>query len=67
MRPWSSGYGDKAEWAQVKEAFQHWNLDSGSGFAGQDAANFDPRLVEIALEIAKAMSGQVGSTKRDGR
>ena len=30
-------FGEKAEWVDLKEAFQHWNVDRGSAFATQEA------------------------------
>ncbi|TWT86778.1 hypothetical protein Mal64_36080 [Pseudobythopirellula maris] len=50
-------FGDKAEWSEVKEAFQHWNIDKGSTFIEQDAKDVDPQILLTALEIAKAISG----------
>lgn len=51
-------YGDEAEWKEVKEAFQHWNIDKGSYFSSQNSQDFDPKLFETAIEIASIMSSK---------
>lgn len=56
-----NAFGDKAEWSEVKEAFQHWNIDKGSTFIDQDAKDVDPQILQTALDIAKAISGAKGS------
>lgn len=52
-------FGEKASWQEVKDAFQHWNIDSGSYFIRQDARDFDPKIVELALGLARAASGRL--------
>ncbi len=54
-------YGDKAQWTELKEVFQHWNLDRISAFSGLDAAQFDPKFVDALTEIAKATAAVKGS------
>ncbi|MEL7083153.1 MAG: hypothetical protein AAGM36_01520, partial [Cyanobacteria bacterium J06597_1] len=49
-------YGDKIEREEVREVFQHWNIDSGSFFKGQDPKDFDPMIFDLAIEIAKSIS-----------
>lgn len=44
------------EWEKVKEVFQHWNIDKGSAFAEQNGDNFDPKLLQTAVEIAKVLN-----------
>lgn len=44
------------EWDKVKEVFQHWNIDKGSAFAEQNGDNFDPKLLQTAVEIAKVLN-----------
>lgn len=51
-------YGANAEWKDVKEAFQNWNIDKGSHFIGQTQADFDPKIFTLAIEIAKSLSGK---------
>jgi len=49
-------FGDNLEWKEVKEAFQHWNIDRGSSFLTQDTGQFDPKLFETALDLAKVLT-----------
>lgn len=51
-------HGSAVDWAEVKEVFQHWNIDKGSQFIGQQAADLDPQLFAMAIEIAKAILAQ---------
>lgn len=50
--------GSAIDWAEVKDVFQHWNIDKGSQFIGQQAADFDPQIFAMAVEIAKAVLAQ---------
>lgn len=59
-----NAFGDKAEWQSVKEALQHWNIDRGSAFLSQDPAQFDPKLLESAVEIAKTIAAAHGDAKK---
>jgi hypothetical protein len=51
-------FPDKTEWSEIKEAFQHWNIDSGSSFKAQKAADIDPQIFQTAVEVAKTMAGR---------
>jgi hypothetical protein len=53
-----NAYGDEAEWKEVKEALQHWNIDKGSSFASQDSKQFDPQLVEALVQLVKAAAAK---------
>lgn len=46
-------FGDKTQWAELKEVFQHWNIDRSSSFSGLDASSFDPRFIDSIIEFAK--------------
>ena len=48
--------GKDIDWSELKEAFQHWNIDKGSAFSLQNSDDFDPKLLERALELAKVLS-----------
>jgi hypothetical protein len=48
--------GAAVDWKEVKEAFQHWNIDKGSNFIGQQATEFDPQVLTLALELARTIS-----------
>ncbi|ASR46581.1 hypothetical protein B4V02_07775 [Paenibacillus kribbensis] len=50
-------YGEKAEWNEIKEAFQHWNIDNGSSFISQSTKDFDPELIQNLIEFTKAIKG----------
>lgn len=49
-------YGSDATAQDVKEVFQHWNMDNDSAFSSASASNFDPKLLESAIELAKIIS-----------
>ncbi len=53
-----NAFEEKIEWSEVKDVFQHWNIDRGSSFTSQEATQFDPKLLETALEIAKVLKAQ---------
>ncbi len=49
-------YGDVVTPEDVKEVFQHWNIDKDSSFKDLGSDNFDPRLFESAIEIARVIT-----------
>ena len=49
-------YGADANWEQIKEAFEHWNIVSDSAFSNQDSNSFDPKSIESAVSLISAMS-----------
>lgn len=49
-------YGADASWTQIKEAFQHWNISNSSAFSNTQSDNFDPKIIERAVEIANIIS-----------
>ncbi|HBN9846898.1 TPA: hypothetical protein L3934_006130 [Pseudomonas aeruginosa] len=49
-------YGADANWTQIKEAFQHWNISNRSAFSNTQPDNFDPKIMEKAVEIANIIS-----------
>lgn len=51
-------YGAKATWPELKEVFQHWNIDRNSSFTSLSSAEFDPKVLETLVELAKAMRGK---------
>ncbi|WP_374086481.1 hypothetical protein [Methylomicrobium lacus] len=48
-------YGADANWSQIKEAFQHWNISNESAFTKKQGVEFDPKILENALEICKVL------------
>jgi hypothetical protein len=59
-------YGADAEWAQIKEAFEHWNINSSSAFSGNDADKFDPRIVEKTIQLAESFQKLSKGLKDEG-
>jgi hypothetical protein len=49
-------YGSNAKWEDLKEAFQYWNINNESSFSKHDTGQYDPRIVETAIEISKLIS-----------
>lgn len=47
--------GASIDWGEVKDAFQHWNIDKGSQFIGQQPSDLDPQVFALAVEFAKAV------------
>lgn len=52
-------YGANASWPEVREVFQHWNIDRNSVFASLGSADFDPKLLEGLLELLKIANSKV--------
>ncbi|WP_152539443.1 hypothetical protein [Methylomicrobium lacus] len=57
-------YGADANWSQVKEAFQHWNISNESAFTNKQTSEFDPKILENALEICKVMKSSQQETDK---
>ncbi|MGM7446902.1 toll/interleukin-1 receptor domain-containing protein [Idiomarina sp. ST20R2A10] len=49
-------YGDVVTPDDVKEVFQHWNINNDSAFKEIVSNSFDPKLLESAVGIALALS-----------
>lgn len=53
-------YGAAADWSQVKEAFEHWNISGSNAFSPQEDASTDisslVRLVPLLEKVNKAFS-----------
>lgn len=56
-------YGAKATWPEVREAFQHWNIDRTSVFSSLGTTEFDPKLMEGLLEFGKAFASKSSERK----
>mgnify|MGYP000238772025 CR=1 FL=1 len=48
-------YGADADWAQIKEAFEHWNISSNTAFSSNKADSFDPKIFEGAANLIEAV------------
>lgn len=55
-------FGARATWPELKDAFQHWNIDRASSFSTLDASQFDPKLLEAMVEVARLIAARGGST-----
>lgn len=51
-------FGDKTKWEELKEVFQHWNIDRNSSFSSLDVSQFDPKIIESLMELIKVVSGK---------
>lgn len=51
-------FPDQLEWSQVKDAFQHWNIDKGSSFLSQHPTDFDSEIFRTAVAIAEALRAE---------
>jgi hypothetical protein len=51
-------YGEKATWPELKEVFQHWNIDRGSPLSSLDTSSFDPKILETISEVSKLLLSQ---------
>jgi len=49
-----NAFGDRASWAEVKEVFQHWNIDRASAFSGLDVSQIDPQVLVMLGQLAGA-------------
>ena len=58
-------YGDVITPEDVKEVFQHWNITQDSSFKDINSKNFDPRLLESAIEIASVLTKNDKSSKKN--
>lgn len=53
-----NAFGENAKWTEVKEAFQHWNIDPGSAFIDQRVADVDPELLRASVALLKVLKGE---------
>lgn len=59
-------YGADAEWSQIKEAFEHWNINSSTAFLSNDPDKFDPKLFENMVNIADSLQKLSKNSKPNG-
>jgi hypothetical protein len=57
-------FGDKANWADIKEVFQHWNIVKESAFSALDPKEWDPNFVGAALDLAKIIAAKEGKSEK---
>jgi hypothetical protein len=51
-------YGEKATWNELKEVFQHWNIDRTSTFSSLDSSQIDPQVISLISQLAKTAIGR---------
>lgn len=51
-------FGVDASWTELKEVFQHWNIDKNSSFSVLDSNQFDPKFLETVIEVAKLLASK---------
>ncbi|WP_176083095.1 toll/interleukin-1 receptor domain-containing protein [Martelella sp. HB161492] len=51
-------YGSKANSIEIREVFQHWNIDRTSTFSSLDASQIDPQIVNMVVQIVSAITGK---------
>ena len=51
-------YGSTAKWEDLKEAFQYWNINSESSFSKLDTNQYDPKFIELVVELSKIISSR---------
>lgn len=51
-------FGERTQWTELKEVFQHWNIDRASSFASLDASSFDPKFIDSMIEFAKILQSR---------
>lgn len=51
-------YGSKANSVEIREVFQHWNIDRTSTFSSLDASQIDPQIVNMVVQIVSAVTGK---------
>lgn len=51
-------FGNDAQQSDIKEVFQHWNISGKNSFSVQNADAIEPKILEAAFELAKAMSSK---------
>ncbi|RVG06661.1 hypothetical protein CN230_25035 [Sinorhizobium meliloti] len=51
-------YGDRLTPTEVKDAFQHWNIDRTSTFASLDSSQIDPQILSVVTQLATAITGK---------
>lgn len=51
-------YGSSAKWEDLKEAFQYWNINNESTFSKLDTNQYDPKFVELVVELSKIISSK---------
>jgi hypothetical protein len=51
-------YGSRANSTEIREVFQHWNIDRTSTFSSLDPSQIDPQIVNMVVQIVSAVTGK---------
>jgi hypothetical protein len=54
-------FGEKATWSELKEVFQHWNIDRASTFSTLDVSQIDPQILAMIAQLSAAFGGKAKS------
>jgi len=46
-------YGDVASREEIRDVFQHWNIDTASAFLQLDPDKFDPKVLDVLKYLAE--------------
>jgi hypothetical protein len=57
-------YGANANWDQIKEAFQHWNMENQNAFSKKKPSDFDPKLFEKITAFSRKMADKSSSSEQ---
>lgn len=58
-------YGAAADWTQVKEAFEHWNISGSNAFTRADVASLDAGSLEKAVALVEKASKSLPKGRPD--
>lgn len=59
-------YGAAAEWTQVKEAFEHWNITGSNAFSRPEDVQFDVAAIEKAATLLERVGKSLPGKRGDG-
>ena len=59
-------YGAAAEWSQVKEAFEHWNIAAANAFSRSEAAMPDISVLEKSVALIERVNKALPKTPLGG-
>lgn len=64
-------YGADASWSDIKEAFEHWNIDSQNAFTKKQTSDFDPNLLDktasLSTSVSKSIRNSVKKSEADAQ
>jgi len=52
-------FGSEVRWQELKDAFQHWNIDLGSDFVKQNVKDFDPDILTKLVSALKLVKDEM--------